>query len=128
MDAKLYALREKVSESERLYIEEHYHQNVTGQLEKAEKTYERQQTIAGRAYLTRQSGWQSRQPSRNRKSPRERPRGNPDCTQQQPLRQSQPLIHDPQTLEEEEATAKQAQEKKLEIRHHAAQPLHTWRF
>lgn len=37
---KAYDLREKVSEGERFYIESHYHDNVTGNLEKARQTYE----------------------------------------------------------------------------------------
>ncbi len=45
---KAYALREKVSERERLYIEERYYLNVTGELEKAGQTYElQQQTYRG---------------------------------------------------------------------------------
>ena len=45
---KAYALREKVSERERLYIEERYYLNVTGELEKAEQASElRQQTYRG---------------------------------------------------------------------------------
>ena len=37
---KAYALRERVSERERFYIEAHYHDNVTGNLEKARQVYE----------------------------------------------------------------------------------------
>jgi serine/threonine protein kinase/tetratricopeptide (TPR) repeat protein len=37
---KAYELREKVSEPERFYIEARYYLNVTGELEKAEQTYE----------------------------------------------------------------------------------------
>ena len=45
---KAYALREKVSERERLYIEERYYLYVTGELEKAEQASElRQQTYRG---------------------------------------------------------------------------------
>lgn len=36
---KAYALRERVSERERLFIEAWYHHNVTGELEKAAETY-----------------------------------------------------------------------------------------
>jgi tetratricopeptide (TPR) repeat protein len=47
---KAYALREKVSERERLYIEERYYLYVTGELEKAEQASElRQQTYRGNA-------------------------------------------------------------------------------
>ncbi len=37
---KAYELRERVSEREKFYIEAHYHADVTGDLEKARKTYE----------------------------------------------------------------------------------------
>jgi eukaryotic-like serine/threonine-protein kinase len=37
---KAYELRERVSEREKLYIESHYYQFVTGDLEKARQTYE----------------------------------------------------------------------------------------
>jgi eukaryotic-like serine/threonine-protein kinase len=37
---KAYELRERVSEREKLYIEAHYHADVTGDLEEARKTYE----------------------------------------------------------------------------------------
>ena len=37
---KGYELRDRVSERERFYIESHYYQNVTGDLEKARQVYE----------------------------------------------------------------------------------------
>jgi serine/threonine protein kinase/tetratricopeptide (TPR) repeat protein len=37
---KAYALRERVSEREKLYIESHYHLSVTGDLDKARQVYE----------------------------------------------------------------------------------------
>jgi eukaryotic-like serine/threonine-protein kinase len=37
---KAYAMRDRVSERERLYIESNYHQNITGDLEKAREVYE----------------------------------------------------------------------------------------
>jgi predicted Zn-dependent protease/predicted Ser/Thr protein kinase len=37
---KAYELRERVSEREKFYIESHYHDNVTGDLEKARQVYE----------------------------------------------------------------------------------------
>ena len=43
---RAYALRERVSEPERYYIESHYYEFATGELEKANQTYE----LWGRTY------------------------------------------------------------------------------
>ena len=44
-ERKAYELREKVSERERLYIEAHYYDHVTGEMEKAAQVYEVWQQI-----------------------------------------------------------------------------------
>ena len=45
---KAYELRAKVSERERFYVESHYYENGTGELEKAEQVFEQwQQTYPG---------------------------------------------------------------------------------
>jgi len=48
---KAYELRDRVSEPEKLYIETHYHDNVTGDLEKARQAYELWAQIYPRDWL-----------------------------------------------------------------------------
>jgi eukaryotic-like serine/threonine-protein kinase len=47
---KAYELRERVSEREKLYIESHYYQHVTGDLEKARQAYELSAQVYPRDY------------------------------------------------------------------------------